>query len=108
MPEIFDRMRFQGPLTMDGMDLPSLSGIFIIGTLSSGGIKMLGIYQADDMKRAFLNHDKRACWTNHQDHGLNLYYLEVQDERERERICRKMVMDRWYPVPCVDRPQDDF
>jgi len=101
-------MRFQGPLSMDGTDLPSQSGIFIVGTLSSGGIKMLGIYDADDMKGAFLNHEKKDCWKNNQDRGLNLYYLEVEDPREREKTCRKMVMDRWYPVPCVDLPKDDF
>jgi len=108
MVEIFDRMRFEGPIGMDGAQLPSASGIYIVGTLSSGAIKMLGIYQADDMNRSFRENDKKDCWQKNMDSGLNLYYFEVQDPKDRERTCRKMIMDRWYPVECVDRIQDDF
>jgi hypothetical protein len=108
MAEIFDRMRFQGPIDIDGSLLPSSSGIYIVGTLSSGAIKMLGIYHGNNMHQSFLQNEKRGCWEKNKDLGLNLYYLEVSDERERERTCRKMIMDRWYPVLCVDSVQDDF
>ena len=108
MAEIFDRMQFDGPIDIDGSSLPASSGIYIVGTLSSGAIKILGIYHADDMQASFQKNDKKDCWHKNMDRGLKLYYREVVDPRERDRTCRKMIMDRWYPVECVDRIQDDF
>lgn len=44
------------------------------------------------MNRSFLEDDKKDRWDKNIDRGMNLYYFEVKDLIERERIGRKIIM----------------
>ncbi len=108
MATVFDGMDFEGPNPLESLSLPSAPGIYIVATEASGGVKMLGIYQADDMLADFSSHEKRECWEKNADQGLDVFYRQIDDIKERDRACRKMISDRWYRLDCVDPPRDDF
>jgi len=104
-----DGMHFEGPMKMDGNGLPTSPGIYFVSTGSAGGIRILGIYNADDILHSFQSNEKRDCWTKHCDDGLAVYYIATDiSKKEREAMCNKMINDRFYALPCVDTISDDF
>ncbi|MFA6710349.1 MAG: hypothetical protein WC067_00715 [Candidatus Methanomethylophilaceae archaeon] len=109
MSIILDRISFEGPLEMDGKGLPTSSGVYFISTESAGGMRILGIYCADDILYSFQSNEKRDCWTKHRDDGLGVYYGMIgTPKKELETVCRKMINDRFYALPCVTPVSDDF
>ncbi len=113
---IFDGMDFIGPLDIDGNDVPESPGIYLICTGSSGGEKIIALYESDNMKDSIINNPKRDCWEKNRTDGnftyndekLRSYYLLNNDESERQRIVKKIVERRPYKIVCYEPPRDDF
>ena len=105
---IFDKYDFIGPVEIK--DLPSSSGLYLITTDASGGIKLLGVYDGgNDMKASAEKNPKKDCWQkNRKDTDPVAYYILEQDAGKRNRICRGIIDRRSYEMVCNDPPQDDF
>jgi hypothetical protein len=106
---IFDGNKYEGPVPVTGEDVPNGPGVYLICTDSAGGIKILGVYESDDMRMSIANNPKSKCWKENCDNGLSAYYLMMDaPQTKREDLCRRTIENRWYRVVCNDPPMDDF
>lgn len=104
---IFDGMDFAGPVGIDG--LPHQPGVYLVCTDASGGIKILGAYDADDMAASSAANPKRACWAkNKKDSEPYAFHIRVDSPSKREDIVRGIAERRFYKLDCYDPPRDDF
>lgn len=72
-------------------------------------MRILGVYSADNILYSFQSNEKRDCWTKHRDDGLAVYYSMTDIPKEKvETVCRKMINDRFYALPCIIPVSDDF
>jgi len=109
MAIVMDKMIFEGPFEIDGHELPNSSGIYFVSTKSAGGIKILGIYDGDDIAASFRSNGNRQCWKKYSDDGLTVYYVITNTSKEKREAARyKMINDRFYTLPCIDPISDDF
>ena len=108
MMAIFDGIEFTGPVDLS--DIPSAAGVYLITTEASGGIKLLGIYDGgDDMRSSAGKNPKKECWQkNRKDTDPAAFYVQENDPKRRERICRGIIDRRFYEMVCNDPPRDDF
>ena len=104
---LFDNMMFTGPVEIDS--LPHTAGAYIITTDASGGVKILGAYEGDDIHSSAVTNPKRQCWEkNRKDTDPVAYYIEEKDPKRREDICRGLIDRRYYDMVCNDPRTDDF
>ena len=104
---IFDGYDFDGPVGIDS--LPGSSGVYIITTQASGGIKILGVYAAKDMHQSSIDNPKRTCWQkNRKDTDPEAYFILTDDDVIKSRICDSIITRRYYRIECNDPIKDDF
>ena len=116
MTAIFDGKKYEGPYTIDAKDVPPTPGVYLICTGSSGGEKIIALYESDDMKTHMTSNPERDEWFRNKDDGnnsynddaLRTYYLEEKSQSIRQDIILKMVERRPYRIPCYRPPVDDF
>ena len=103
----FDGMMFEGP--MDIGSLPRSPGIYLITTEASGGVKILGVYGAEDMCQSAQTNPKRGCWElNRKDTDPVAFCRSEPDPDRRQSVVFGMMQNRFYDVECVDPIRDDF
>ncbi|MBO6083479.1 MAG: hypothetical protein J6O90_00140 [Candidatus Methanomethylophilaceae archaeon] len=103
----FDGIEFTGPVPTDG--LPPVPGVYLITTYASGGVKLLGVYEAEDMNASSAANPKRDCWMkNRMDTDPEAYYLEEKDPSKRADIVLGVMHRRFYNLTCNDPIRDDF
>ena len=113
---IFDGNDYVGPVGIDGDDVPSVGGVYLICTGASGGERIIALYDADDMKESIQTNPDRDLWNKYRmgdgdmysDNGLRCYHIRIDDPSERERLVRRTVDIRPYGIPCYRMPQDDW
>lgn len=105
---IFDGIKYDGPISIDGAQMPHEPGVYLICTDSSGGSKIIGVYESADMNSSITGNPKRACWEKNKDGKLEAYYFIEPDRAKREKQVRRTVDDRYYKIACYDPPKDDF
>lgn len=117
MMSIFENTKFEGPVSTDGEHVPSSPGVYLVCTYASGGDKILGVYESEDMRASLLSNPKRQCWEKNKLTGsdtysgnieLTVHYFVEPDRRTREKLCRKIIDNRPYKVICNDPIADDF
>ena len=113
----FDGIDFTGPVGIDG--LPSGPGVYIITTPASGGIKVLGAYEAEDMCQSAGTNPKRPCWEKrsrdvddatyrHAGTGPAAYYHPESDPQRRASMVIDIMYRSFYGLECNDPVKDDF
>ncbi len=103
----FDGMDFEGPMEIDA--LPHSPGVYLITTDASGGVKILGAYQAADVNADAAQNPKRDCWMkNRKDTDPVAYYMKEEDTEAREKIVLAFMYRRPYDLVCNDPIRDDF
>lgn len=113
---IFDGKDYVGPVGIDGKDVPSIGGLYLICTGASGGERIIALYESDDMKDSIVNNPDRGMWERYRmgngdmysDNDLRCYYIALNDQSERERLLRRTVDIRPYDIPCYRMPKDDW
>ena len=102
-------VEFIGPEPL-GTELPDYPGIYLVCTESSGGIRMLGVYGAQDMRADFKVNEWAPQWKSYEDNeGLFVYWST--DMGTIDVINPKVwdiIYTRPYDVPCVKRMEDDW
>lgn len=117
MPK-FDNIEFDGPFDIDGIDeIPDYPGVYLICTEASGGLKIIGVYEGENVKMSIRTNPKRECWERNMSNGPNAYKKKITltgyslnepDKDKREQLCRRIVSNRPYRVVCNDLIRDDF
>ena len=103
----FDGTDFEGPIEI--ADLPHEPGVYLITTDASGGVKIIGAYEAEDMGRSASENPKRLCWTkNRKDTDPVAYYLLEKEKDAREKLVLNVMLRRPYDLVCNDPIRDDF
>ena len=113
---IFDGREYIGPVDIDGNDIPSISGVYLICTGASGGERIIALYLSDDMKGSIMTNPDREMWKRYRnddgdiysDNALRCYYIQIDDPSEREMLIRRTVDIRPYDIPCYRMPKDDW
>lgn len=102
-------VEFHGPEPL-GTELPDHPGIYLVCTESSGGIRILGVYGAEDMRKDFESNEFAESWEQYEDaNGLFVYWSgDMGDKDEVSSKIWDIIYTRPYPVPCVKRPEDDW
>ena len=101
-------IEFLGPEPL-GYELPDHSGIYLVCTESSGGIRILGVYGADDMRKDILENPFSKDWKGYEDNcGLFVYWSEELPYDTVQTKVWDIISTRPYPVPCVKRLEDDW
>lgn len=102
-------IEFRGPEPL-GTELPDHAGIYMICTESSGGIRILGVYGAQDMRLDMERNEFAGSWKRYEDsNGLFVYWSG--DMGNIDAIVpkvRDIIYTRPYDVPCVKRMEDDW
>lgn len=94
-----------------GMDAPLSegSGIYLVCTQSSGGVRIIGAYAAENIRDSFRRNEFRDSWKDHMDDGLMMYESVIDSGLdELTERCLDIIDTRFYPVPCVRMPTDDW
>ena len=103
----FDGTEFQGPMDIDR--LPGLPGVYLIVTDASGGVKILGAYEAEDAKASAASNPRRECWQkNRKDSDPVAYFREDRDLGKRQELVFGIHQRRFYGLVCSELPKDDF
>ena len=103
----FDGMDFEGPMEIG--KLPHSPGVYLITTDASGGVKIIGVYQAADMGADAAQNPKRNCWIkNRKDTDPVAYCMAEPDADAREKIVLAFMYRRPYDLVCNDPIRDDF
>ena len=103
----FDGTDFEGPMDIDR--LPGLPGVYLIVTDASGGVKILGAYEAEDAKASAASNPRRECWEkNRKDSDPVAYFREERDPDRRQALVFGIHQRRAYPLVCSELPKDDF
>lgn len=102
-------VEFFGPEPL-GTELPKYAGIYLVCTESSGGIRILGVYGAQDMRSHFESNEFADSWREHEDReGLFVYWSKDMGNVD---VVNPKVWDiiytRPYPVSCVKRMEDEW
>ena len=102
-------VEFIGPEPL-GTELPDYPGIYLVCTESSGGIRILGVYGAQDMRSDFEENEWSSEWGSHEDNeGLFVYWsTEMGGEDDIDSKVWDIIYTRPYEVPCVKRMADDW
>ena len=102
-------VEFFGPEPL-GTELPDYAGIYLVCTESSGGIRIIGVYGAQDMRGDFPLNQFKDEWSRYEDNnGLFVYWST--DMGNIDVINPKVadiIYTRPYPVTCVKRLEDDW
>lgn len=100
---------FHGPAVL-GSTVPSHAGIYLVCTESSGGIRILGVYESKDMSSYMTENTWSQKWKEFEDNnGLFVYWSgEIPDEKDRAAKVWDIIYTRPYDIPCVSRPKDDW
>ena len=103
----FDGTDFQGPMEID--QLPAIPGVYLIVTDASGGVKILGAYEAEDCKASAASNPRRECWQkNRKDTDPAAYFREERDPVKRQELVLGIHQRRFYGLVCSEPPKDDF
>ncbi len=103
----FDGTEFTGPVGIS--DLPHIPGVYIITTEASGGVKILGVYDGEDMNSSAASNPKRGCWEkNRKDTEPTAFYREERDPDKRLSLIFGIMQRRFYGLVCNDPIKDDF
>ena len=103
----FDGIDFTGPMEIS--ELPHGPGVYIVTTYASGGVKILGAYEGDDMNLSAEKNPKRDCWIkNRKDTDPVAYCLNETDPDKRISIVYNIMQRRFYGLVCNDPIRDEF
>lgn len=84
-------------------------GVYLVCTESSGGMRVIGAYWAEDMASDALANPWRDRWAEHDDGGLFAYCSESPfDAVDGPAVCADIVTTRFYDVPCYEAPREDW
>ena len=99
---------FTGPCGADA--LPGSPGIYLVCTESSGGIRVLGVYESDDIRSHVSSNPRAREWGSYEDGNGIFFYGSgpITDRDARASKVRDIIDTRPYAVPCVDRIEDDW
>ena len=99
---------FGEPMSMDSV-LPDGPGLYLVCTESSGGIRIIGAYAAENISESFLLNEFRDTWKDHIDDGLMVYVSPMDsDIRTLTDKCLDIIDTRFYSIPCVRMPVDNW
>ncbi|MGN1045325.1 MAG: hypothetical protein ACI4Q9_05165 [Candidatus Methanomethylophilaceae archaeon] len=101
-------IEFNGPYGPEG--LPDEPGVYLVCTESSGGIRILGVYEGDDMRSHASTNPRSPEWKDHEDNNGIFFYGSgtIRDRDARVSKVLDIIDTRPYDVPCVDRIADDW
>ena len=101
-------IEFEGPFEMD-VKAPESAGLYMVCTESSGGIRILGIYHADNIGQSLTSNEFKEKWIECIDMGLFYYYSETDiPSYKREEKVLDIISTRPYDVLCVNPIKDDW
>ena len=101
-------IEFEGPFEM-GIKAPESAGLYLVCTESSGGIRILGVYDADNIDQSLASTEFKEKWVECTDMGLFYYYSEMDiPSYRREEKVQDIISTRPYDVLCVKPIKDDW
>lgn len=105
---IMRNIEFKGPFPME-KEAPESAGLYLVCTESSGGIRLIGVYEADNIRESIETNEFREKWNDYVDMDLFYYYSEsdMSPEKRFEK-CRDIIDTRPYAVTCVNAICDDW
>lgn len=99
---------FGNPMPMDG-EIPPSPGLYMVCTESSGGIRVIGVYAAENIRESFMTNEYRDSWSDYEDSGLFLYVSVLDENIETlDAKCIDIIDTRFYTTPCSKIPGDDW